>query len=150
MSRYWCLLASALVFLIAQICAFNIQTPQPLPVVSVLNGLGYGILFGVGPALVVDAFGITGLSQNWGVMTLAPILFGNIFNLIYGDIYDSHSITLPNGSKDCPDGYECYRMAYLVTMCASVLGVLLAIWSIRHDYVGKLKKGRERDTRHQA
>ncbi len=46
--------------------------------------MAYGFLFGVYPSLVAECFGVNGLSQNWGCMTLAPIVFGNIFNLLYG------------------------------------------------------------------
>lgn len=46
--------------------------------------MAYGFLFGVFPSLVAECFGVNGLSQNWGCMTLAPIVFGNIFNLLYG------------------------------------------------------------------
>ena len=155
LSRFWMLLLSSLVFLLGQIAAISITIPQQLVLVSSLNGFAYGVLFGVGPALVVEAFGIRGLSQNWGIMTLAPILFGNIFNLVYGGVYDSHSTVV--GGKDrhrsCDGGVECYRSAYLVTMAASVVGVVLSLWSIRHDYLGKLKRAkreRERDERREA
>jgi len=46
--------------------------------------VAYGFLFGVYPSLVAETFGVHGLSQNWGCMTLAPVISGNIFNLLYG------------------------------------------------------------------
>ena len=49
-----------------------------------VDSVAYGFLFGVYPALVAECFGVHGLSQNWGCMILAPIVFGNIFNLAYG------------------------------------------------------------------
>ena len=150
MSRYWCLLASSLIFLVAQICAAKIQIPNALGAVAALSGLAYGFLYGVSPTLVVEAFGIRGLSQNWGIMTIAPILFGNIFNMIYGAIYDRNSAILPNGARDCRDGLYCYRTAYLVTIGASALGVAISIWSIRHDHVRKANWGKERDMRRDA
>lgn len=47
--------------------------------------VGYGFLFGVYPSLVVQVFGINGLSTNWGFMTIAPVISGNIFNILYGN-----------------------------------------------------------------
>ncbi len=79
-------------------------------------------------------------------MTLAPVISGNIFNLIYGRIYDGHSTILPGGRRECPDGLECYKRAYWVTFGASVAGVVISLWSIRHDHVMKAKMRKlERD-----
>ena len=152
MSRFWCLLLSSLIFLLAQVFGFTITTPHALGLVSSLTGLAYGFLFGVYPTLVVETFGIAGFSQNWGTMTLAPILFGNVFNLLYGRIYDEHSVIGVDGTRDCRDGVECYRNSYIVTTVASVVGVVVSAWSIRHDYVGKRggKGGKVRDYSREA
>lgn len=101
--------------------------------------VAYGFLFGVYPALVAQNFGINGLSQNWGFMTLAPVIFGQLFNLIYGSIYDSHSTILPDGQRDCPQGVKCYRRAYWVTFGASLVSLGVSLWSIRHEHVIKAR-----------
>ena len=101
--------------------------------------MAYGFLFGVFPSLVAEAFGINGLSQNWGWMTLSPVISGNVFNLLYGRIYDYHSV-IKNGRRACPDGIECYRTAYWVTFGASLAGMLISLWSIRHDNVIKSRR----------
>ena len=145
MSRFWCLFISSTIFLFAQICGTQIDSPHALGFLSGLTGLAYGFLFGVYPALVAETFGVNGLSQNWGFMTLAPIVFGNIFNLIYGHIYDRNSIILPDGQRDCRDGLYCYRDAYIVTLGASLFGVLLSLFSIHHDKMAKLRRLKERD-----
>jgi len=150
MSRFWCLFISSSIFLVAQICGARIENPHVLGFVSGLTGLAYGFLFGVYPALVAETFGVGGLSQNWGCMTLAPIVFGNIFNLIYGHIYDQHSIILPDGQRDCKDGLYCYRNAYFVTLAASIAAVGVSLWSIHHDWVGKAKTRKERDRGREA
>ncbi|KAL9632399.1 MAG: hypothetical protein Q9164_005339, partial [Protoblastenia rupestris] len=100
MSRFWCLVISASIFLVAQIAATQISNPHSLSLVSALTGLAYGFLFGCFPALVAETFGVHGLSQNWGCMTLAPVVSGNIFNLLYGRIYDRHSVILGDGTRD--------------------------------------------------
>jgi MFS family permease len=141
-SRIWCLVVACLVFLVAQICALNITNPLHLYFVSTLSGLGYGFLFGVFPSIVAEMFGIHGMSQNWGFMTLSPVISSNIFNLLYGTIYDHHSIVEPNGERSCDDGLACYRTAYGITLGACAVGLGVTIWTIRHQHIEHLKTTR--------
>lgn len=130
MSRFWCLFISAAVFTATQLASMSISNPHHLIVVSSATGLAYGFLFGVFPSLVAHTFGIAGLSQNWGVMTLAPVISGNVFNLLYGTIYDHHSVISPKGERDCTDGLQCYQAAYYVTFFSGLAGLLVCLWSI--------------------
>ncbi|PQK09700.1 hypothetical protein BB8028_0002g00240 [Beauveria bassiana] len=138
-SRVWCLVASGLLFIVAQFCGLTISTPIYLFLLSSLTGIAYGLLFGVFPSIVAETFGIHGLSQNWGFITLAPVFSSNIFNLIYGSILDHHSVFDPSGERSCHDGLECYRSAYGITFTSCLVGVAITIWIIRHQYVAKLK-----------
>lgn len=134
MSRFWCLLAASLIFVLAQVSALTIVHPSYLVLVSGLSGFGYGMLFGVYPSLVAHTFGVHGLSQNWGVMTLAPVISGNVFNLIYGRIYDSHSVVDDkSGDRECLEGKSCYQGAFWMTLVASIGAVMVCLYSIRHD-----------------
>lgn len=133
-SRLWCLTAASALFLIAQVLALNIETPHLLVLVSGLTGLAYGFLFGCFPSLVAEAFGIHGLSTNWGFMTLSPVVSGNVFNLFYGTVYDKHSIVEPNGERSCDEGLSCYRSAYVMTSFACVAGLAVSLWSIYHTH----------------
>ncbi|KAJ5093644.1 hypothetical protein N7456_009505 [Penicillium angulare] len=133
MSRFWCLFISAAVFTLTQLAGASISNPNTLVVVSAFTGVAYGFLFGVFPALTAHTFGIGGLSQNWGTMTLAPVLSGNVFNLIYGTVYDRHSVAGPEGENQCPDGLLCYRSAYYVTLFSGLCGVVVCLWSIRRE-----------------
>lgn len=143
MSRFWCLFGSSSVFVAAQICAITITNPTFLVFVSGLSGLAYGMLFGVYPSIVAHTFGVDGLSQNWGTMTLAPVISGNIFNLIYGTIYDSHSIVDDKtGDRQCLEGKACYEAAFWMTLCASIGALALCLWSIRHE--NKVHRARRR------
>ncbi|KAK4662971.1 hypothetical protein QC763_601500 [Podospora pseudopauciseta] len=139
-SRAWCLVAASLVFCIAQLFALNVSNPHYLGFVSGLSGLGYGFLFGVFPSIVAETFGIHGLSQNWGFMTLSPVISGNIFNLFYGAVFDSHIIVSPDGDRSCYDGIDCYRNAYFVTLGACGLGLIVTLSTIRHQYVARLRE----------
>ncbi|RDW92030.1 hypothetical protein BP5796_01424 [Coleophoma crateriformis] len=138
-SRIWCIVISCLIFTLAQLFAISIENPHYLAAVSGLTGLGYGFLFGVYPSIVAEAFGVHGLSQNWGCMTLAPVVTGNVFNLIYGTIFDRHSIVMPDGDRECPDGLACYRSAYLVTLFACATGLVMTLWAI-HYVKGQRRK----------
>lgn len=132
-SRFWCLFASATLFCVAQVLGASIENPTFLILVSGFTGLAYGFLFGVYPSLVAHTFGVHGLSQNWGTMTLAPVISGNIFNLLYGRIYDSHSIVNDDGTRECLEGKACYSSAYIVTFFSAIAAVLLCSWSIWHE-----------------
>jgi MFS family permease len=132
-SRFWCLFVSATGFVLAQLLAISIQQPTLLVFVTTITGLSYGMLFGVYPSLVAHTFGVHGLSQNWGTMCLAPVISGNVFNILYGKIYDSHSVIRDDGKLACMEGKSCYNHAYLATLGSGVLGLLLCLWSIRHE-----------------
>ncbi|MCJ1474448.1 hypothetical protein MMC13_003106 [Lambiella insularis] len=135
MSRSWCLFISSLIFSAAQLCGACIENPNRLMFVSGTTGLAYGFLFGFFPSVIAETFGVHGLSQNWGCMTLAPVLSGYLFNLVYGTIYDQHSTISPEGHRDCPEGLDCYRGAYWVTFGASLMGVVVSLWNIRYHHV---------------
>lgn len=137
----WCLLVASVIFLLAQACALVIENPHLLGFVSGLSGLGYGFLFGVFPSLVTEAFGIRGLSQNWGFMTLAPVISSNIFNSFYGLVLDSHSVFDPSGERSCHEGLDCYRAAYWVAFGACSIGIAITLWTVQHE---RVKLARER------
>lgn len=140
-SRFWCLFASATMFCLAQYLGTAVENPNSLILVSSFSGLAYGMLFGVYPSLVAHTFGVHGLSQNWGTMTLAPVISGNIFNILYGRIYDGHSIVNESGHHECLMGKECYQAAYWVTFFSAVVAVGLCLWSIWHE--NQVHKGEE-------
>lgn len=150
-SRFWTLVASACVFTMAQLVALNLENPHYLFWLSGLTGLAYGALFGVFPALVADAFGTSGMAINWGAMTLAPVLSGNVFNLWYGVILDRHSIFKGDGKgggeRQCDEGRACYASAYVITLFASVIGICWSLWCIRSDRVQEMREGKENHSR---
>ncbi|CAG8973251.1 hypothetical protein HYALB_00000010 [Hymenoscyphus albidus] len=141
-SRLWCLTAACVVFLIAQIAALTITTPVNLVFVSSLTGLAYGFLFGCFPSIVAEAFGVNGMSQNWGTMTLSPVISGNVFNIFYGEVFDAHSVIGKDGERVCNDGLQCYRKAYIVTVIACLIGLVVNLWSIRWTHLARLEEDR--------
>ncbi|ROW09636.1 hypothetical protein VMCG_02411 [Cytospora schulzeri] len=143
-SRVWCLVIAGFIFFIAQVCALDIVNPHLLGLVSGLSGLAYGFLFGVFPSIVAESFGIHGLSQNWGLMTMSPVVSGNVFNLFYGIVFDHHSVIGPDGERSCIDGLQCYRSAYLVTVGACVVGFVLTLFVIRHQWVQRQREAKSK------
>lgn len=153
-SRFWTLVVSACVFSFAQIIALTLENPHHLFWLSGLTGVAYGILFGVYPALVADAFGATGLGINWGCMTLAPVVSGNVYNIAYGIILDKHSVFKGNpsgkgGERSCDEGRDCYASAYWITLCSSVVGVVWSLWCIRQEKLDMLKEARGERRQHE-
>lgn len=149
-SRSWSFVIASLVFFAAQVAAISIEVPTYLWIVSSLTGLAYGFVFGVFPSIVAETFGVHGLSQNWGCMTLAPVVSGNIFMMLYGLVYDGHTKILPNGQRLCDDGVQCYRSAYGVTCAGCVLGLAISLWSIHHRHARKMSESRGRVGSHAA
>ncbi|KAF8457618.1 hypothetical protein BDZ91DRAFT_744170 [Kalaharituber pfeilii] len=131
--RIWLITASGSLFCLAQLCALVVENPHWLFLVSGLSGLAYGTLFGVYPTIVSEVFGLHGLSQNWGTMTISAVISGQIFNLFYGRIYDSHSIIIPGKPRECSEGIECYRDSYYITLLSSMLGLGLSLWTIKRN-----------------
>ncbi|KAL2280490.1 hypothetical protein FJTKL_12481 [Diaporthe vaccinii] len=144
-SRVWCLVVAGFIFTVAQVCALDMVNPNLLGFVSGLSGLGYGFLFGVFPSIVAESFGIHGLSQNWGLMTMSPVVSGNVFNLFYGVVFDHHSVVGPNGERSCVEGLQCYRAAYLVTLASCIVGFVLTLFVIRHQSVQKQRDAKSKD-----
>ncbi|KAI6155940.1 hypothetical protein BKA82DRAFT_3958649, partial [Pisolithus tinctorius] len=52
-------------------------------------GVAYGGLFGALPTIVVDWF--AHISENWGYVTLAPPIGGNVFSIVFGRDLDAHT-----------------------------------------------------------
>lgn len=149
-SRFWMLVCSSTLFIVAQYISITLSNPHLLALISSVTGLGYGMLFGVYPSIVAHNFGVAGLSQNWGTMTLAPVISGNIFNILYGRIYDSHSVVdKETGDRECTLGRDCYESAYMVTLAAAVAALGLSLWAVWRDWkdVENANHGRQRRRR---
>jgi MFS family permease len=135
----WCLVIATVIFLAAQLCALSIENPRLLLSVSTLSGLGYGFLFGVFPSIVAEQFGIHGMSQNWGFLTMAPTITSNVFNLFYGHIYDQQVTVKDDGERVCMHGLGCYKDAYWLTLAACAVGLGVCLWVIHYT---KLQRSR--------
>jgi hypothetical protein len=66
-------------------------------------------------------------------MTIAPVIWGNIFNIWYGMVYDAHSEVLESGERVCYQGLDCYRNAYIFSAICSVFGIGVSLWVVYWD-----------------
>jgi hypothetical protein len=149
MNRMWCLVLSALTFTAGQFSALQIENPHYLAFVSGPTGFGYGMLYGFFPSLLAQKFGVMGMSQNWGTIILAPIISGNLFNILYGRIYDKHSIILPDGERECLEGLSCYWAASVVTLVAGLVGFAISLGIIwKENRIWEHESGARRRSNH--
>lgn len=99
---YLCIVSS--LFVVSQALAIEISSIRTLWVETALLGVAYGGLFGALPTIVIDWFGLVHckhveyriyaicstparvayLSENWGYVTLAPLIGGNVFSIMLG------------------------------------------------------------------
>ncbi|OWZ30885.1 hypothetical protein C347_04031 [Cryptococcus neoformans AD2-60a] len=154
--RIWALPLVACLFILSQLSALSITHVRSLWIVSSLLGLAYGALFNVMPMLVLEWFGMRHFSQNWGWTAVAPIIGSNTFNVLFGSVYDAHTVgrigsfdpeeadvsgvmgmmdfikrggvTPPDdGSHDCLVGEECYGLAFKLSFLGCILALGLSV-----------------------
>ncbi|KDE07012.1 hypothetical protein MVLG_02747 [Microbotryum lychnidis-dioicae p1A1 Lamole] len=113
---------------------------------TALVGFAYGSMAGSTPVLCIDWFGLASFSTNLGLLGISPSIFGNILNLLFGAIYDSHSHpapifshTIEHGAPSaealpeatgplCSLGQACFHEAFQVTTALSCFALGLAVW----------------------
>lgn len=84
-------------------------------------GFAYGCMFGIAPVLCSEMFGLQNFSTNWGLMSVFPGISGNIYNLMYGHVYDRHA---DPATHKCSVGLDCFREAFSIAMLAAVVATL--------------------------
>ncbi|CAE6458669.1 unnamed protein product [Rhizoctonia solani] len=89
--RSYFLVITAIVAIASQVTLMYAEVPDHLWMSSGLLGLAYGATFGLCPVLTIEWFGISHFSGNWGFVSLAPVLSGNLFNLMFGRNLDNRA-----------------------------------------------------------
>ncbi|KAI0310364.1 major facilitator superfamily domain-containing protein [Amylostereum chailletii] len=160
--RSCCLALVAALFVLAQGVLLRTQDVAHLWVASAALGLAYGGLFGLLPTLCIELFGLAHFSENWGYVSLFPVVGGNLFSLAFGRNLDAHSphadidaappAPLPAASSvpsplaralpaapelTCLDGRACYVHSLYLTLGACLLASVLALWLARRDWVDR-------------
>ncbi|KAG9105291.1 hypothetical protein FRC07_009422, partial [Ceratobasidium sp. 392] len=100
---YFLVLVSS-VAILSQLVLMNAEIPEHLWMTSTLLGLAYGATFGLCPVLVIEWFGLAHFSSNWGFVSFAPVISGNLFNLMFGSNLDKHAAA-PQSSKPQPPAF---------------------------------------------
>ncbi|EJF60064.1 MFS general substrate transporter [Dichomitus squalens LYAD-421 SS1] len=89
--RSFCIVLVAAMFVISQVTCYSILDIGNLWKASALLGLAYGGLFGLFPTLTIEWFGLQHFSENWGFVSLSPMIGGNVFSIAFGRNLDAHS-----------------------------------------------------------
>lgn len=103
-----------------------VTTVKSLYGVSLATGLMYGSLFGICPVLVFEWFGMHEFSQNWGWMSLSPVVAGNVFNILFGMVYDAN-VSKHSHTHTCHKGPACYQPVFRATSAGCCVAILLSI-----------------------
>ncbi|THH01153.1 hypothetical protein EW145_g6962 [Phellinidium pouzarii] len=140
--RTYCLCVVAVLFVTSQVLAAHITNVEGLWHASALLGLAYGGVFGLYPTIAIEWFGLAHFSENWGFVSLSPMIGGNLFSLAFGRNLDAHNppvggvlhtrAGLPAGQQ-CFAGRDCYVSSLYLTLCACVLGFGLSLYAAWKD-----------------
>ncbi|KAG2072862.1 MFS general substrate transporter [Suillus decipiens] len=139
--RAYCLSIVSTLFVTSQLSAVSVNNVAHLWKATALLGLAQGSLFGIAPTIVIDWFGLSHLSENWGFVSLSPLVGGNLFSLMFGRNLDSHasnddtethsplSLTRRGGlpsDHQCFEGRNCYVSSLYVTATACLIALGLS------------------------
>ncbi|KAF8189660.1 major facilitator superfamily domain-containing protein [Pholiota molesta] len=142
MPRSYSLVLVSLFFFISQVVASTEDRIENLWVASALLGLAHGSVFSLFPTVCLEWFGMPHFSENWGYLSMSPIVAGNLFSLVFGRNLDAHDGSSVKSSvirsavaaaPQCLEGLECYVNTIYLTSGATFLSVLLSIWAGYRD-----------------
>ncbi|KAG7441608.1 MFS general substrate transporter [Guyanagaster necrorhizus] len=139
--RCYSLMLVSLLVLISQILASQIDDVRFLWQASSLLGLAYGSIFGTYPTLCIELFGMPHFSENWGYISLAPMVGGNVFSLAFGKNLDAHGpkdaklgeVMVMSGERQCLEGKACYVDTLYLTIAGCFLAFLLSVYACWRD-----------------
>ncbi|TFY68862.1 hypothetical protein EVG20_g3394 [Dentipellis fragilis] len=180
--RSFCIPLVASLFILSQLVLISTDSVQGLWKASAILGLAYGSMFGLFPTVVIEWFGLgmfshtplarpmhthrgrlpAHFSENWGYVSLAPIVGGNLFSIAFGRNLDAHDPPAPanttinananananattpalfarggigfDSSHQCLDGRACYVASLYFTLLATVVALGLGVWAGWRDY----------------
>lgn len=163
MPRSYSLVLVATFFFISQVVASQEDRIENLWVASALLGLAHGSVFSLFPTVCLEWFGMrtfkfqslskffiwqiyshthtfstAHFSENWGYLSLSPMIAGNIFSIVFGRNLDAHdgAKAIPSTSLTAPQcllGLECYVSTIYLTSAATFTAILLSIWAGYRD-----------------
>lgn len=163
--RSYSLMLVSFLFFISQLATAFIDDIKNLWIASTLLGFAYGSLWSLFVTVCLEWFGMrecchllvknihsdlddiqAHFSENWGYLSMSPMISGNLFSIIFGRNFDAHegvqisspgdSLKLirdsdPTTSTDlrCIQGLECYVDTIHLTIGVTLLSILLSVWA---------------------
>ncbi|KAH6890095.1 hypothetical protein BKA70DRAFT_1329013, partial [Coprinopsis sp. MPI-PUGE-AT-0042] len=140
--------------------AFVCFSANDLWMASTVLGLGYGAAFSLFPTVCMEWFGLAHFSENWGYLSMSPMVAGNLFSLVFGynlDRNEDKPSSAPAGGElsklatrtlrsifrrfptgapvdvRCSRGRDCYVDSLYLAMGATLVAVGLTIWASLRD-----------------
>lgn len=148
--RVYLATAVSALFLVSQFILMGVNHIGSLWLASASVGLAYGGAFGLLPTITIEWFGLKHFSQNWGFVSLSPVIAGNIFSLAFGKNLDSHASRPHAGEPGheralfargglpsellCYEGRACYVDSLRMTVMACLTALVLSLYAGWKDY----------------
>lgn len=132
--RAYCILLVTSLFLASQVLAIQTSDVEHLYKASAMLGFAYGGMFGLFPTISMEWFGLPHFSENWGLLSLSPLIGGNLFSLVFGWNLDANShagvaVSPSPSSSQCTQGVQCYTSSLYMTAGACLLASVLGVWA---------------------
>ncbi|KAJ6615493.1 MFS general substrate transporter [Mycena sp. CBHHK59/15] len=129
--RSYSLILVSSLFFCSQLLAGSITEVGDLWKASALVGLSYGTIFGLFPTVCIEFFGLSHLSENWGYLSLSPMVGGNLFSIAFGWNLDRHETPQDHTARavaahQCLEGRLCYVATLGLTVAACLGAILLS------------------------
>ncbi|KAJ6473175.1 major facilitator superfamily domain-containing protein [Mycena sanguinolenta] len=142
--RSYSLILVSSLFFCSQLLAAQISDLENLWKASVLVGFSYGTIFGLFPTVCIEFFGLSHFSENWGFLSLSPLVGGNLFSIAFGRNLDAHepsetaAAVVSTSARQCLEGRSCYVATLGLTTAACFAAILLsafAAWRERRKLI---------------
>ncbi|KAJ7476903.1 major facilitator superfamily domain-containing protein [Mycena galericulata] len=134
--RSYSLVLVSTLFFLSQLLAAQIGDVESLWKASALVGLAYGTIFGLFPTVCIEFFGLSHFSENWGFLSLSPMVGGNLFSIAFGRNLDAHesgestaaaaTVAARAVAHQCLEGRSCYVATLGLTGTACFVAILLS------------------------
>ncbi|XP_006457578.1 hypothetical protein AGABI2DRAFT_154754 [Agaricus bisporus var. bisporus H97] len=142
--RSYCLVLVSIGVFLSQVAAARITMTSDLWLASAMLGISYGAVFSIMPQICIEWFGLQHFSENWGYLSMSPMVAGNLFMLFFGRNLDAHeprtslqspytarreNLLTPDDIPRCLEGKDCYVAALYLTMFMTFTCILLSVWA---------------------
>ncbi|GAA5834375.1 hypothetical protein JCM3766R1_005196 [Sporobolomyces carnicolor] len=111
----------------------GLTTEDGLWIVTIINGISYGAIFTLSPAIVRSCWPVEHFGRNWGLLTWFSAVGALIFTPLFGILRDLATAS-PSTTLDVCASSGCYKPIFLVSavsagMSCGVVGLLWKKWS---------------------